>query len=460
MAHDTHFLSRLERAADTEVRVAMSLYYDTEFKEDFVKLSHLYNLPENTDRFAVALSDSKRPSHVIMTKSGSFVTCLGPGMKMNVPVITWNKFKGLNRKYQKIESDKAEMLAFSSGEKSLGDLISRILQKSGRNMTREDFKTCMVFQPLLAPWYLEMLIDSFSAAEDLKISLQKIVRKGKIRTKREWNQVREYWNHKWIMVHTGLLAFSDITLTRSILESMMKDSELIPLWMEDRIVPTSLMAAWVTGKLGGCMFPSAKKLLLSPVHQWDYISGTLMLTSIALRHSRYRKEVTKLLKRKIRGIGPSYIGMCEDVQTNFLSSLSEYKTLVEIMPTAFEEVLKGDGNLSEKAMKEASSVAKIAFYARHERDFAHRPTHTLSMSLLLPWMISIEPEDFYIPKKYKELFNPYSFKQGLRALGNEAYKYKPGIVKDKTPGRNEPCYCGSSKKYKKCCFKKSSAKRA
>ena len=27
------------------------------------------------------------------------------------------------------------------------------------------------------------------------------------------------------------------------------------------------------------------------------------------------------------------------------------------------------------------------------------------------------------------------------------------FVKDKTPGRNDPCPCGSGKKYKKCCGK-------
>jgi len=25
------------------------------------------------------------------------------------------------------------------------------------------------------------------------------------------------------------------------------------------------------------------------------------------------------------------------------------------------------------------------------------------------------------------------------------------VVKDKLPGRNDPCPCGSGKKYKKCC---------
>ena len=32
-----------------------------------------------------------------------------------------------------------------------------------------------------------------------------------------------------------------------------------------------------------------------------------------------------------------------------------------------------------------------------------------------------------------------------------AYKKSKTYVKDKTPGRNDPCPCGSGKKYKKCC---------
>ena len=33
------------------------------------------------------------------------------------------------------------------------------------------------------------------------------------------------------------------------------------------------------------------------------------------------------------------------------------------------------------------------------------------------------------------------------------YKKSKTVVKDKTPGRNDPCPCGSGKKYKKCCGK-------
>ncbi|MCG8482885.1 MAG: SEC-C domain-containing protein, partial [Clostridia bacterium] len=33
----------------------------------------------------------------------------------------------------------------------------------------------------------------------------------------------------------------------------------------------------------------------------------------------------------------------------------------------------------------------------------------------------------------------------------KAQRRSKTIVKEKKPGRNEPCPCGSGKKYKKCC---------
>jgi uncharacterized protein YecA (UPF0149 family) len=33
----------------------------------------------------------------------------------------------------------------------------------------------------------------------------------------------------------------------------------------------------------------------------------------------------------------------------------------------------------------------------------------------------------------------------------KAHKKSKTVVKDKEPGRNDPCPCGSGKKYKKCC---------
>ncbi len=54
----------------------------------------------------------------------------------------------------------------------------------------------------------------------------------------------------------------------------------------------------------------------------------------------------------------------------------------------------------------------------------------------------------------------YSLEAWNNVLSNEkreeiskAHKKSKTIIKTKTPGRNEPCSCGSTKKYKHCCGK-------
>ena len=58
-----------------------------------------------------------------------------------------------------------------------------------------------------------------------------------------------------------------------------------------------------------------------------------------------------------------------------------------------------------------------------------------------------------IPKSDKmELIIQKSTELGVKEI-EKAYKRSKTVVKEKTVGRNEPCPCGSGKKYKKCCGK-------
>ena len=59
-----------------------------------------------------------------------------------------------------------------------------------------------------------------------------------------------------------------------------------------------------------------------------------------------------------------------------------------------------------------------------------------------------------------ELLTSYSLNLSDKALADlivnsfsKIFNNTPiwSIIKDKEPGRNEPCPCGSGKKYKKCC---------
>jgi len=72
--------------------------------------------------------------------------------------------------------------------------------------------------------------------------------------------------------------------------------------------------------------------------------------------------------------------------------------------------------------------------------------------------LSIDFEKLYLSMLEANADHLYSLTEWDGVLTEERrmeilkeYKSSRTIVKEKTPGRNDPCSCGSGKKYKKCC---------
>ncbi|HIU25396.1 MAG TPA: SEC-C domain-containing protein [Candidatus Copromorpha excrementigallinarum] len=72
--------------------------------------------------------------------------------------------------------------------------------------------------------------------------------------------------------------------------------------------------------------------------------------------------------------------------------------------------------------------------------------------------IEIDPEKLFYNMLAADADHLYSLPQWLSILGEEkikeitkAYKKSKTVVKGKKTGRNDPCPCGSGRKYKHCC---------
>ncbi|AKU94128.1 hypothetical protein AKJ09_00792 [Labilithrix luteola] len=75
MAHDHHFLSRLDRVTEAQVECALSLYRDEKLVRFILERA---NTPTN-GRIAISLDRDEGP-FIVLASDGHFVTCLGRGM--------------------------------------------------------------------------------------------------------------------------------------------------------------------------------------------------------------------------------------------------------------------------------------------------------------------------------------------------------------------------------------------
>jgi hypothetical protein len=74
------------------------------------------------------------------------------------------------------------------------------------------------------------------------------------------------------------------------------------------------------------------------------------------------------------------------------------------------------------------------------------------------WQDDLKQKEQYFYDK-EEQINDFDFSNFVDYKSTDAppwplFTNQPPLVKEKTPGRNDPCPCGSGKKYKKCCMDK------
>ena len=452
MPHDDHFLSRLERASDEEVNFALSLYYKANFTRDII---NLFELSDAEERLAVGLSDRKVPSHAILTRDGSFVTCLAPGMKFdNIPVMTYRRFTQLDREHGHFK-------------KKAGELETQIADKSfftgkkadsnyGRNMTREEFKKWTLLLPLLVDQVMDRLELLAELGDNFDRNLQAVARKGRVRSKRERTWLRKYWELRWDMGNFTTIFCSDLPLLNRVSCESSGLFEMGRKCLSEKSLAVSLMGLWAVARVGKTLFPLAKKMFIKPGSLLEYVDAFLMLFAIALRHSRYKSEVIKLFKRKM-DMPPDVAEICATMSKEFSRCLDDQETYEAAAAVCavknFEKEYRKRTGVT--VTDEIPVDLQILFFARDEKYFLDDCYLVHEATWFIAWAIKRKPEEFFVPEKYKELFYPYRVEQAREMLMGGRIVTSSGVVKDnKKPGRNDPCHCGSGKKYKKCCLKK------
>ena len=113
-------------------------------------------------------------------------------------------------------------------------------------------------------------------------------------------------------------------------------------------------------------------------------------------------------------------------------------------------------NRNKKTEAEKKENAKLSIEEKIEKEMDSLPGFIKKQFEKDP---TIKEKLIAIAKRMKadgvDLNSPRAMKKWVKEHEKELKQEQQGkvetVVKEKEPGRNEPCPCGSGKKYKKCC---------
>ncbi|HWN67249.1 MAG TPA: SEC-C metal-binding domain-containing protein, partial [Haliangium sp.] len=280
-----------------------------------------------------------------------------------------------------------------------------------------------------------------------------------------------YWESCWALGHLVAL-FGTVmremldTHSATMTEEMLKGFDMSWMTMRTLSTPMAVRGAWAVSRAGHHLLPIYKDQFEQEGTFQIFLNSVTALTAIGLRHRKLRAEVRKTLARRR---GPLFAP----------DTIDPHGALVHALLPAFEIALDNEEEArnahrqagvsyvtggSERLPPEhplhgiqAEDVPdEVAFVLPLLRDtrLYGDPTAQLFMPFTLPWVVSVDIEELYLPAEALDgLQWPFQPDVILDQLDDYARaSFRPGTLRrEAAPGRNEPCSCGSGKKYKRCC---------
>ena len=465
--HAIHFLKRLDRASGTQEELALRLYNDPEVLR-FVFDSIV--IPQEFDRVAVSLHEADLGPYIVASRKGRFVTCLGEGMKID-DLYLINHSRLLNHMEKNEEYRRRSKLAASLvGEKhQLKKLLARIASK-GEDVTREEMLAISAMQPALKLVFTYRLFEFISNVSD---SAKRLIRRKRF-TNKDRPVLKKYDGEYRAVGHLALLtSMSGPSGIERIVADNAGDllhSLVLPLFTGDMAM--LLRLAWFIGKMGKPLLPELKRRFLEPRFHEEWVLAFMGLVIMGVRHGKTCGKVIKILNGLpdvLKNFGydtRKFIVKLElkDTMTMAFSSLlNTDKSYERLVPSIRKLFFEGHSSLELPAPyvweNEADVPEDLAFawVVNGRNSFSECPELLNFCLLLAPWLARCDAEDFYFPHDYyRHVYVPWQPKDTIALIDQDRAKRgerKPVKV-ERTPNRNDPCPCGSGKKYKRCCLLK------
>jgi hypothetical protein len=457
--HAEHFLRRLDRLAGPEVELALGLYRDPDLLRSVLGE---VSLPESAQRVAISLDDPALGPFLVVTRDGHFVTCLGRGMNPGQhPVVTRGQLDALSGKVDTLRERMALAMQIDSNrERACARLLSRLFVGADR-VSREDFLAVSAWEPMLAPHFVAMFPRMTSALLEQAVILRSLRTKNRNVEK----AMHEYWKLLHATSHVALL--STMGGDREHYEELTSGTPKIRAAFSWGLTSTGITAfilkgAWAAGRLGKLLLPAYKTALEEDVALFELFDTLFALLAIGRRTSGLRAEIAKAI---LAAPGTATTPEAERLRENMGHEIELVCRASAAMVTEDadevlqQKIVEYGGEVLGEAVQDLSDadrvdLCRLVTVTQYTDGLTDGRKLIATLSLISATARG-EPEQFYMPKRWLDImYTPWqpSYTERIlepMKLGDRASRRT--VARDPVPGPNQPCLCGSGRKYKKCC---------
>jgi hypothetical protein len=460
VSHAEHFLSRLDRFASRDIDVALELYRDPDLLRQILGA---VSLPDQAERVALSLDDPVLGPFIIVTRDGHFVTCLGKGMKAGAhPVVTRGQLDGLSRKFEVLRERLAlAMRTTGNKERACARLLRRVLGFPDR-VHRDDFLAVSAWEPMLGPVFMDLYM-GMSAELLERGPILRSLRHSDGNVERAMHQ---YWDLLHAAGHLALLAtmggdrehYAQFTMNRPAARSTFS-------WglSSTGISTFILRGAWAAGRMGKLLLPAYKKALSEDGALFELFDTIFSLIAVARRTSGLRAEIAGALRAAPRtATTPGAQQLRKGLERGVTVVCEAAAECVEMSDDDAEAALlhAGEHILSSATEEIPDDIRTDLIRLLPLNTYSNGITDgkkVLASMYLIAGAARGAPEQFYFPPDlmdvHHEPWKPEHTRHVLEPIRMAEHASRPVAPPRRGPGPNEPCTCGSGRKFKKCCGK-------
>lgn len=446
MGHDQHFLTRLSRVDADQADRALALYRDPELVRGLLAAAKLTDF----ERAALPIDEGELAPHLIVARNGHFVTCLGPGMFVgDAPLVPWPLVR------RSLDELRAAEVVEKSEPEQLADRFERV-HRGGADVAREEMRAVCAVVPLLRKdTFISWCERVRPYARDLG-ALQRLVKKGRAKPA----DLRKLWVHRWELAHRAVTLLVADPACAWLREHNLHNGISQLFFCIDGplggFMPTAARFVWAAAQLGEALVDELLALRTKTDYPGVAAMAGLSLSVIAVRNPDERKAIRAALAQPstrsdevdegrvswddARRIDARLVSLLEAPRSTWDAFV--HKTGA----WALERLRREVGNRAEMFPAENLLALSLAVTAPG-KDPAAWLTGLVGF---VPALATAEALDLYLPRAWmpETHFDP----EWMRTLvGRSTWVQDPPKHAEPTPGRNEPCSCGSGKKWKRCC---------